>query len=337
MPAPTAPRTTHSVPFRMVSTPLVRWLVVALAALAAPVHAASERLGEVQALLDQGEAAKALELLERAIRGKPDAAELLLRGTARIMLGEIAPGAADLERAVALDPSLRQAWMNLAGLEIAEAKYEKALGLLKKAHDLDPDAPDGHLNLGAVLVLLGRRAEAKTHFDRYLDLSRGSAEAHYLVAVNYALGGLQHLAIEALSKAITLDEHMRLRARQDDRFLGMDSLEYRVLLHTDDYVLPADHHQVAAAFRTSYEMRESRLLYSLLDSLRDASVGYSPEIETTARWAIVWGDGIRVKVYNQDNGTGVVSISGPKERFPEADWHRMTQEIFRSIHRNLGE
>lgn len=305
----------------------------------APAAALDERFRDVQSAIDRGEAAEALAELERLVGKRPKSGEaLMLRGTARVMLGDLEAGAADLEKAVEEDPTLRQAWLNLAGLEIAEGKYQEALGLLEKAHDLDPAAADSHLNLGAVLVLLGRRAEAKQHFDRYLEIEGGSAEAYYLVAANYALADLEHLVVETLGEAIRQDERIRLRARRDERFLGLDSLEYRVLLNTDEHTPPADHRTAAAAFRERYDPRTNRLLYALLDSLRQLGIPYEAEIESNARWALVWSDtGLRLKVHNQESGTGVIRASAPPDRFTREEWQRMTQELFRSIHAALGE
>lgn len=321
--------------FVLVGTALLCGLLLlpSIGAAAAP----DARFQPVRDLLDQGEPARALEQLRKIDGGRATAPEsLVLRGMARIMLGEIEPGARDLEAALGQDPTLREAWMNLAGLDIVEGKYDDALDRLQRAHALDPEAPDGLLNLGAVLMLMGRKAEAKTYFDRYLEIQGGSAEAHYLVAVNYAIGRVDHLAVETLGEAIGLDERLRLRARRDDRFLALDSLEYRVLLNTDSYQPPPTHHQVAAAFGARYESRENRLLYAVLQALREIDVAYDPEVESNARWALVWGNELRVKIYNQENGTGVVSLSAPPSRFSEDEWQRASQSIFRAIHAQLG-
>ena len=322
------------------ATSTTRWLLVVLASFLGvlPASAGDPALREVQALIDKGDAERALARLDAVAGGRPSPEALLLRGTARIMLGELKAGAADLEKAVERDPTLRQGWLNLAGLEIAEGKYDQALGLLQKAHDLDPSAPDSHLNLGAVKVLLGQRVEARDHFDRYLELEGGSAEAHYLVAANYALAGLDHLVVETLGEAIRLDEHMRLRARRDERFLALDSLDYRVLLNTDVYTPPDGHHTAAAAFRERYDRGSNRLLYAVLDGLRQIGVSYEPEVESNARWALVWSDtGMRIKVFTQDSGTGVVSASAAPEAFTSGEWQRLTHELFRTIHDVLGE
>ncbi|MEM9599166.1 MAG: tetratricopeptide repeat protein [Acidobacteriota bacterium] len=310
-----------------------------LVVLAGPAAGAEkDRLFLIQQLIDREQPGKALELLETLTKGKPSPEERMLRGTARIMLGELKAGAADLEKALDDDPTLRQGWLNLAGLEIAEGNYPEAHDALVKARDLDPRASDAHLNLGAVLILMGRRPDARTSFDRYLELEKGNGEAHYLVASNYALGGVEHLAIEALGEAIRLDERLRMRARRDDRFLVLESLEYRVLLHTDAYEAPEGYHQVAAAFRQPYS-GDNQLLYAVTDALKEQQIRYDPEIEATARWALIWSeDGqLRLKITNQENGTGVVSLSASPNRFTGEEWDRLSQQLFRAIHGALGE
>lgn len=301
------------------------------------------QLDTVQQLIDRGEPADALELLDslgknRGKRQKPTPRESMLRGTARIMLGEIKQGADLLEKSLKADPTLREGWLNLGGLEVAEGNYRAALAAFQKAHDLAPGRPDGHLNLGAVLVLLERRVEAKEHFDRYLELRGGSAEAQFLVATNYALAGLEHLALEHLAAAVRLDEKMRLRARQDHRFQALDSMEYRLLLLTDDYQPPSDHRTHAAAFRSRWNQREPELLYALLDALAEQGMPYRGEVESNPRWALVWADrDVRIKIYNQDNGTGVIRMSAPESNFTADEWQKTCHELLREVHRRLGE
>ncbi|MEM8994150.1 MAG: tetratricopeptide repeat protein [Acidobacteriota bacterium] len=297
----------------------------------APTPAPAQDLAAVRAQIDAGQPTQALDLLRRATM-TPEAR--LLRGMARVMLGELKSGGADLEKAVAEDPTLREGWMNLAGLEIAEGNFAEALGLLEKALPLDPEAPDIHLNLGAVLLMLGRTDDADTRITRYLELDR-SAEARYLVASNYALAQDGVKVVEYLRQAIAIDERLRMRARLDGRFSSIDDMDYRVLLHSDSYRPPANHRTAAAAFKTPYDQKEPTLLYAVLDSLQESSFVYDPEVESTARWALIWGPKARIKVHTQDNGTGVVLMSGPPEATSAAEWQRTTQELFRAVHRRL--
>ncbi|MEM1178667.1 MAG: tetratricopeptide repeat protein [Acidobacteriota bacterium] len=295
----------------------------------AQVHA--QDLATVRAHIDAGQPTLALDLLRRA-KMTPEAR--LLRGMARVMLGELKAGGADLEKAVAEDPSLREGWMNLAGLEIAEGNFQEALGLLEKAQALEPQAPDIQLNMGAVMLMLGRTEDADARIARYVELDR-SAEARYLAASNYALAQQPAKVVEYLRQAITLDERMRMRARLDGRFSGIDEMDYRVLLHSDLYSPPAGHRTAAAAFKTPYDQKEPALLYAVLEALQEVSFAYDPEVESTARWALIWGDKARIKVHTQDNGTGVVSMSGPPDATTASEWQRTSQELFRAVHRRL--
>ena len=326
-------------------------LPAALAVLALPPAAAqeisdvelSQQLDLVQTLIDRGEPADALDLLgsvakRRGKRGKETPREIMLRGTARIMLGEVKAGADQLEAALAADPTLREGWLNLGGLEIAEGNYEAALAAFQKAHDLAPNRPESHLNLGAVLVLLERRVEANEHFDKFLQLEGGSAEAEYLVAANYALAKLEHLAIEHLTRAIELDESKRMAARQDRRFLALDSMEYRILLLSDEYEPPSDFHTHAAAFRKRWSQGDPGLLYAVLDALSAQGIPYQGEVESNPRWALVWADrNVRIKIHNQDNGTGVVRMSAPPSDFTPDEWQQTCQQLLRKVHDQLGE
>lgn len=217
-------------------------------ALAAPARANDAELARIEAVIDEGDGAQALAMLQKVVKGQPSPREQMLRGSARILMGELKTGGFDLEEAVRRDPTLRRGFMNLAALEIAEAKYASAYEYFKKAQALDPKAADSYLNLGACLMMMGRSDEARDHFDRYLSM-QSSAEDYYLVAANYALGRAYDLTVKTLEKAIALNERLRLRARSDDRFVLVDSFEYRVLLFTDNYQPPANHYQTAAAFK----------------------------------------------------------------------------------------
>lgn len=297
---------------------------------------AAERLAEAESLLEAGQPEQAVVILDGLLaKGKPDAQALLLRSTGRIMLADVQGGVDDLKRATRVDPTLRQAWLNLAGIEIAQRRFQTGYEALLEAQKLDPSAPDNDLNLGAVLLMLGRRGEASGHFQSYLERQRTSADAQYLVASNYALAGLAEPAVNHLAKAIQLNERLRLRARSDDRFLSLDDPAYTRLITSDTYRLPADAHTAAAAFGVPYRRADNRLLYAVLEALRGLDITYDPQIETNERWALVWSD-LRIKVSNQDNGTGVVRLSAPADRYTSDAWERVSQRLFKAIHRSLG-
>ena len=83
---------------------------------------------QVEALLDEGQVDAALKSLDQHLKKAPrDAKALLLRSTAHIMDGDLVAGRHDLTACLDVDPTIRQAWLNRAALDLAEADYAAAV------------------------------------------------------------------------------------------------------------------------------------------------------------------------------------------------------------------
>jgi tetratricopeptide (TPR) repeat protein len=122
-----------------------------------------------------------------------DAEALLLRATAQLMEGDSVAGRRDLEKALAADPALRQGWLTLGALAVAERSWDEALVAFRRAEALEPEAADNDLNIGAVELLAGDLEAASRRFARYLEGGGADANGYYLVAKNYALAGYEAL------------------------------------------------------------------------------------------------------------------------------------------------
>lgn len=310
-------------------------LLLWLSASAIPGYlAAAPPLAEVQQLIDQGQPEQALALLGNSVpKGKKGAQTLLLRSTARIMSGDNEAGEDDLREALRLDPSLRQAWLNLGAVEIAAGRYESALGAFDQAESLDPSDLGNQLNQGAVLMLLGRLDEASAKFAAYLE-HNDDAASHYLVAGNYALGNHEPQAVQHLRRAFELDERLRLSARTDNKFVLLQSEEYRRLLVTDLYRPPASAHTRAAGFQVAYDRENGRLLNAVLQAMQQVAEPYDARVEANEDWALIWGE-LRIKVYNQAAGKSVVSLSAPAERMTADDFSRRSDSLLRTVYEIL--
>ena len=150
----------------------------------------NDPLASAQQALDVGDSERALDLLAPILKREPkNARALLLRSTARCIGGELDDCRKDLDQALALDPTLRQGWLNRAGLAIADKRYDDAIVALAEAERLDTSASDNAINLGAVYLLQGKLEAASREFERHLVANSRSAEAYYLVATNFALAG----------------------------------------------------------------------------------------------------------------------------------------------------
>lgn len=315
---------------------------LALIFLVPPTLAASdERLAKAQRLLDEGRPVAALSEIEALLRRDPDHPEaLLLRSTARFLEGRMEEGRADLDRALAADPTLRQAWLNRAGLDIAEERYDDALEALERARELDPAATDNALNIGAVLLLQGRIKEATGHFESYLAAAGGSAEegaeAHYLVAKNYAGQGYARLAVATLRRAVELDESYRLAARTDPSFQAVaEAPDFRRLLETDLHPPGPGDRVARERYPVPYEGGEGPLLSAVLEALRLAGEPFDPRVEVTPEWALIHGE-LRVKLSDAPaDGAAepevTLQISARSAAVPAADWERRIDRLLEAL------
>lgn len=292
----------------------------------------SSELERVALLLDGEQPEKAIEILDALLGKKGKNAEaLVLRSTARFMLGELESGRKDLERALDLDPRHRQGWLNLAALELAQGKYGEALTAFSTAESLDPEAADNSLNIGAALVLLGRYDEADGRFRSYLARNPRDPEARYLVASNYAMAGQSNAAVAYLRQAISLDERMRRRARTDANFSSLEaSSSFRAVMNTDTYRHPAGSLRAVESFNAPFLGGQSLVLGAVISSLQLANRPFDPQVEVADSWALVWSD-IRIKIADNGSGGTNLELSAPPRKYQPQEWQALTTEMFRSV------
>lgn len=314
-------------------TPRLLLLVVLILGSSLPAPAQDRlTLAEAQELLDAGRIDEADVALDRLIRRQPRNAEAyLLRSTAHFMADEREDGERDLDRALELDPTLRQGWLNKAALEMSEEDYEAAIRAFERAQALDPEALDVVLNLGAARLLAGELEAATADFERYLAGHPRSAEAYYLVASNYALAGYEGLALRHLQEAIRLDERIRLRVRTDPNFSDLvQTPRFQEVLNTDVYRPPPEALRAARTYDIGYAAGGGPLLRSVLDALQFLGEPFTPQVEVTPDWALLWGE-MRIKVSETERGEGLVEVTSLPDRMRPDEFDRRTKRLFDSI------
>lgn len=343
-----APRPQPTRPLRVRHRPAIFPVLalLALLVLAAPpakaqggdaAQRADSSVAQAQELLDAQRPGEALRILDRVLKREGDNAEaLLLRSNAHFMLGDMEPGRRDLDRALALDPELRQGWLNRAALAVAEERYADAVTAFRRAEALDPAAPDNDLNVGAALLLQGELASASERFESYLAGAGDTAEGYYLVASNYALTGYEALAVEHLRGAVERDERIRRRARTDPNFRALQSnARFRRLMARDLYEAPAGSHVADATFDAAYRGGQGPLLPAVLDALQLGDRPFDPNVEVTDAWALIWGE-VRIKVFDTLGDKGRVQLSAPARAFTPAEWKRVASGLMERIERQAA-
>ncbi|MDX1632321.1 MAG: tetratricopeptide repeat protein [Thermoanaerobaculia bacterium] len=317
---------------------LAPWILVLGALLpAGAVSAAAGPLEEAQALMDSGQPAAAVEILDDFLEEQKKNAEgYLLRSTAYFILGDDERGRKDLQRALELDPELRQAWLNKAALALADENYSAALEAFLEAKELDPSADDNFLNLGVVRLLMGQLDRASENFQRYLERNP-TGSAHYLVATNYAMAGYPGLAVRFLDQAIQRDERIRVRVRSDPNFRPLqDNPRFQELLLEDSYRPPPGSHRAERVYSLSYRRGEGPLLQAVLDALHALRMTYDPRIEVTPDWSLIWSD-MRIKVTGTPEGDGKVVLTAPPEQLTPREFEKRSDELLDRILIEVGK
>ena len=79
--------------------------------------------------------------------------------------------------AVDLKPSDPVLLNNLGFIYYVMGRYEDALAYLQKTFSLDPKRKEAHENIADTLLKLGRRDEARQHYQKFLTLHPTSSRA----------------------------------------------------------------------------------------------------------------------------------------------------------------
>ena len=93
------------------------------------------------------------------------------------------------QRALAVDPGLVPAIINLANIHYARDEIAQAQALYERAIALEPDVFESYFNLGNVFHDLGRYNEAQECYREALRLNPTYADAHFYLAVTLEKSG----------------------------------------------------------------------------------------------------------------------------------------------------
>ena len=122
-------------------------------------------------LLDDGSAERteeAIKAYRRALAHDPDlVAALINLANIRYSRDELAEAQALYERAIALDGSYFEAHFNLGNIHHDHARYVDAEASYRNALALNNSYPDAHFYLAVTLEKMGRSIDARTHWRTY--------------------------------------------------------------------------------------------------------------------------------------------------------------------------
>jgi tetratricopeptide (TPR) repeat protein len=285
-------------------------------ALARKPALADARRGLAQALIDTGQAAEAIQILEAA---RPDPATLNALGEALFRLGRNQDAAAALRHALRIQDDLLEARINLGDALYRLGDSAGAIAALRDAIRLSPASATAHLNLASILDAQGEFGQAQFHFERAIRADPESAVARYNYGRALAARKRDREAEAQLNEAVRLDRRLaeawvslgllRERAARMEEAIAsyrealranpeLQSAHFnlgRVLLETGEALQAREHFEsVIRAAPNDYEARlylgiillRNHEYGSAIINLQSASQSPKPEVRSAALEAL---------------------------------------------------
>ncbi len=110
-------------------------------------------------------------------------------GLAYTVSGRVKKAEESYLKALELDPTLVEAWVNLGGVRLLRWEFQGCLEANQEAAKLRDDLPIVHYNMGQAYLYLNDPENLVRCVEKVLELERDHAKAHYYAAVG-------HLALE---------------------------------------------------------------------------------------------------------------------------------------------
>jgi tetratricopeptide (TPR) repeat protein len=208
---------------------------------------------------------------EAVLRRDPanfDALHML--GLVLVQQGEGGRGAELIERAVAANPGVAAAHVNLAMALVALGRFEAALAASERALALQPASADAHINRGNALLALARPDEALAAYDAALALRPADPQAHYNRANALRDLGRLDAAVMGYDAAVALRPgYLEALSNRGAALLKLERLEEAL----------ASYDGAAAAAPASAEAHLNRgVVLARLNRLADAIASYDAAV-----------------------------------------------------------
>jgi tetratricopeptide (TPR) repeat protein len=126
-------------------------------------------------LVAEGRTQEARRYLTRALASRRDAALIELLGVTYEHEGDSDRAERCWREAVALDPTISDAWLGLGRMALRRRQAEEAIGLLRRAAALSPDSLEATYGLSQAYRQLGHDRDADFYQERSIELRRQRA------------------------------------------------------------------------------------------------------------------------------------------------------------------
>ncbi|MCH7849384.1 MAG: tetratricopeptide repeat protein [Planctomycetes bacterium] len=154
------------------------------------------------AAMQAGKLRRLNEVDRQATEGSDEALEELARGVAAYLANDYQKALVHFRRVIEIEPDDAEGHSNLGAVYIDLGRYQEALDTLKQAIRIKPHYAEAHLNLGVAYGKLGRYQEALDAVKQAIRIKPDDAEAHYNLGRAYVKLGRYQDAIAGFNQAI---------------------------------------------------------------------------------------------------------------------------------------
>lgn len=170
------------------------------------IRQCSEVFNSAVTKYELGEYEKALELIDKALKIRPDFTDAWnTKGNVLMMLNKLKEAEECYKKSIQLDPNFPEAWVNLGVLYFKMEQYESSLGCVNKALEVSPDIPPFWAIRGAILLKLKCSSDALDSVNKALDLNPKCTEALWLKALILLQSGHIEQTITYLSRLLEVN------------------------------------------------------------------------------------------------------------------------------------
>lgn len=147
----------------------------------------------------------------QAAEHKERVQRLLNRGASLLEQGQAERAIQQLERAYQLDEQNVAVLINLGGAYVVAGRHKDAVPLLEAARDAEPDNAMTWINLGAaylgnpILATSQQQMQAIEAFEKALELDPAAPNVHYNLGLIFIDRQEPELAIEAFNRAVRVN------------------------------------------------------------------------------------------------------------------------------------
>ncbi|MGA3066101.1 MAG: tetratricopeptide repeat protein [Tepidisphaeraceae bacterium] len=272
-------------------------------------------------LAERREFEAAIDFYQRAIRLRPDVAELYRnRGNAHLELKQFDLAIESYRRAIQLNPQGADAQNSLGNALMGKGQIESAIAAYRRAIEIRPDDAYSHFNLGIALGGRGKRAEAISAYRKAIQFNEQFADAYNNLGTALWEDGQLQEAIPTLRRAIEIQPGFhQAYTNLGNALLDDGQFEAAIAAYRNAIRIQPNHaegyYNLGNVFKSTLELAPAIEAY-------ETAIRLQPDL-ALAHWNLSWSLLLRgdfARGWREYEWRGEAKGSGRLRKFAQPQW-----------------